>query len=158
MLTRIAEIEGGAKQSFAGELQQLKEKRQEVIDLAKMEFIQQSIIGSGDGKARNKLAEDIFAFMRSGGDSREVGKILNQTVEDVTDSSGRYVGDVQLDLATVANTIAKGNAIDGKTAAALAKYIQGYAGRDGLRHGIESDAGAMRVRATQTQTSVPKDN
>ena len=157
LLTRMNDLENGATPTWAGEKEWLMNNKQKSIDAAKIEFIQKSLGGNGDGKARNKFAEDIFAFMRSGGDSKEVNQILNQTIEGVYDPNTGNTVDVKIDLAWAANTIANGGSINELTAAALAKYIQGYTGSDGKRHGIESDAGSMRVRAVQTQTSTPNE-
>lgn len=157
LLSRIAELEGGARPVYRDELRLLKEKRQSVIDMAKTEFIQKSISGRGDGKLRNKFAEDVFGFIRTGGDQKELDTILkNKVIEDVYNPATRRNENIEIDIVDAANRIAQGQAVDDMQAAAIAKYIQGYEDSNGYRQGIEVDAGAIRVRTTQKQTSEPK--
>ena len=147
MLTRMKEIEAGGSENYTGEYKELVEHRQDIIDYAKLEFIQKSFSNpSGDPQQRNVFAEDIFKIARSGGDPKEIGKVLKQTFtakDPITGAMRTYT----VDLLDVAKKVADGTPLTPAEAEAVSYYVQQQMNKDG---------GTMRVKATQTQTSEPK--
>lgn len=156
MLTRMKALEAGGAERYAGELQDLTNNRQKILDTAKQEFIEKSFTdySSGDGQQRNVFAEDVFKLLRSGGDPKIVGSVLNQTF-DKKDANGNVIIDpstgqaekITVNLKDVANMVAEGRELDEYQARAMSEYIATK---------MNADGGRMRVQATQTQTSEPK--
>lgn len=155
MLTRMKELEGNPSlATYDNEYQDLVNNRQKILDTAKQEFIERSFSDlSGDGQQRNVFAEDVFKFLRSGGDPKIIGGALTQTFPK-KDADGNVILDaygnpetVTFNLKEIANKVAAGETLDEYEARAVAEYIATK---------MNNEGGRMRVQATQTQTTEPK--
>ena len=156
-------FEKDAPEMYAGQKRELASSYQKMKDDASVDFLFKSFsgvaTGSGDGQSRNVFAEDVFSIARSGADKETVGKLL---FKDVTVSSGATVHVDAIKAAERINTMnqlrdagvpltdPRWNGLQFSTdeAEALAMFA-----RD-----LNKTAGTVRLEATKTQTTVPKDS
>ena len=156
-------FEKDAPEMYDGQKRELASLYQGMKDKASTDFLRKSFAGvatgSGDGQSRNVFAEDVFSIARSGADKDTVGKLL---FKDITVSSGNVVHIDAIDAAERINKMNQlrdanvpltdprwnGLQFSADEAEALAMFA-----RD-----LNKTAGTVRLEATKTQTTVPKEN
>ena len=156
-------FEKDAPEMYAGQKRELASSYQKMKDAASTDFLRLSFAGvatgTGDGQSRNVFAEDVFSIARSGADKDTVAKLL---FKDVTVSSGATVHVDAIDAAERINKMNQlrdanvpltdprwtGLQFTADEAEALAMFA-----RD-----LNKTAGTVRLEATKTQTTVPKES
>ena len=157
-------FEKDGTEMYEGQKVKLASKYQEMKDEASVDFLTQSFAygEKGDAQARNEFSENIYSIIRSGADNKTLDRLLtidlgggktifagdvaervekmNKALEGITDKDERKRKMEELTDAKIAFTASEARAI-----AEFAKNLN-------------KTGGNVRLEATKTQTTAPKDS